>query len=132
MNMLPAKLWLPVRRDALPGDLSSSNGTELWSCTRPIVQRINPGDPMVLWPDAKDYDASCGPQWPVRSVYWDSSGRMHLDLVVMILDPSDEVRASYARTVSTGFSDIFNRARLWQQDPGSDLGKDLHRGGWRQ
>lgn len=132
MNMLPAKLWLPVRRDALPGDLSSPNGNELWSCTRPIVQRINPGDPMVLWPDAEDYDASNGPQWPVKEVFWDASGRMQLEMALMILDPDDEVRAAYASRVQNGLSNIFNRARLWQQDEGSDLSKDLRRGGWRQ
>lgn len=132
MSALAAKLWLPVRYDAIPMDLTWNNGNELWSATRPIVQRIQPEDSMTLWPDADDYDPSGGPLWPVKEVYWDSSGRMNIEMALMIVNPSDEVRAAYTSKIQHGMSDIFKRTRLWSTDDGRRLDADLLRGGWRQ
>lgn len=134
MSFIPkAKLFLPVRRNAEVVDLSSSNGSELWETRRLIPQRIEPGDTMILWPelDGDFYDMVGGPEWPVKKVFWDSDGVMQLELALMILNPSDQVREHYQSTVRRGWdTDLFSSKRLWTTD--SDFDEDMRRGEWRK
>jgi hypothetical protein len=130
-----ARLWLPVRRNAEVFDLGSSNGNELWSTRRLIVQRLEMGDDVTLWPteDKDEYDAAGGPAWPVREVFWDSDGIMHATLALMILDPSAEVRAEFYSKMSrcTDQEDFFSK-KLWWTDDGSDFTMNMRKGGWTQ
>lgn len=132
MTYIPkAQLSLPVRRNADVMDLSSSNGNELWVTERLIVQRINPGDEMTLWPDEEDYDPVSGPLWPVKNVFWDSQGRMQLEMALMILDPSEQVlSAYYAKSRSGWSSDLFARPRIFRREDGEPLEERMYRGGW--
>jgi hypothetical protein len=134
MSFIPkAKLWLPVRRNAEVMDLTSSNGNELWENQRLIVQRIQPGDTMILWPGVDDlhYDAADGPQWPVKEVFWDADGAMQIELALMILNPSNAVRAAFTDQVRGGWDvDMFSSKRLWTTEEGSDFDADMESGGW--
>jgi len=132
MTYIPnAVLSLPVRRDADVMDLSASNGNELWVTERLIVQRIQPGDEMILWPDEEDYDPINGPLWPVKNVFWDSNGRMQVELALMILDPSEEVLTAYYAKARSGWSpDLLIRQRIFQTEGGEPLAERMYRGGW--
>jgi hypothetical protein len=116
-------MWLnvvpPDARDPLWSD-----GT-LW--TREVDTGCVPlvDDEVALWPDHED--GADGPLWRVKRRYMGYYGVWHVELLKMLLDPSDATVEELGRDArATGE----RMAAVWHTEDGGDPVPELERGRW--
>lgn len=104
-------------------DWIASNG-ELWTRMIETAAAPAPGsDGIVLW-SYEEADPVDGPVWDASRRYMAADGSWHVDLVRMVVDPSEEAVNQLAVTSGP------RRERAWHTSSDGDLAEGLRRGGW--
>lgn len=75
--------------------------------------------------DPNDTDGEIGPDWTIKSRYWDGDGHCNIELTDPIVDPTDELRDRLARSPSGWL-----RERSWNTTRDRPLDDLLVVAGW--